>query len=100
MITSASLTHPTVIAKIRAAITLAVQAKDCIAFVANNAGENIMSARWNSREKSVKFLSAQGDVTETVREAFLTVNNKNINKHMAVCLDNEIACPVRMICVK
>ena len=99
MITSTSLTHPTVIAKIRAAVALAVQAKDCIAFVANKAGENVMSARWNAKDKSVQFLSAQRDVTDVVKEAFAIVNNKNINKHMAVCLDNETACPVRMMCV-
>ena len=39
MITSTSLTHPTTIAKIRAAVASAVQAKDCIAFVANKVGE-------------------------------------------------------------
>ena len=99
MITSTSLTHPTTIAKIRAAVTLAVQTKECIAFVANKAGENVMSARWNAKDKSVQFLSAQGDVTDVVKEAFSVVNDKNINKHMAVCLDNEIACPVRMICL-
>lgn len=100
MITSTSLTHPTVIAKIRAAVASAVQAKDCIAFVANKAGESVMSARWNAKDKSVQFLSAQGDVTDVVKEAFSIVNNKNINKNMAVCLNNEIACPVRMICVQ
>ena len=99
MITSTSLTHPTTIAKIRAAVASAVQAKDCIAFVANKVGENILSVRWNSRKYSVQFLSAQGDVTDVVKEAFAIVNNKNINKHMAVCLNNEIACPVRMVCV-
>lgn len=40
-----------------------------------------------------------GDVTDVVKEAFAIVNNKNINKHMAVYLNNEIACPVRMICL-
>ena len=99
MITSTSLTHPTIIAKIRAAVASAVQAKDCISFIANKAGDNILSARWNARRNSVQFLSAQGDVTDVVKEAFAIVNNKNINKHMAVCLDNEIACPVRMVCL-
>ena len=99
MITSTSLTHPTTIAKIRNVVSQVVRSKDAIAFVANKAGENILSARWNSRKYSVQFLSAQGDVTEMVKEAFAIVNNKNINKHMAVCLDNEVACPVRMICL-
>lgn len=99
MITSTSLTHPTTIAKIRAAVASAVQAKEMVVFVANKAGENILSARWNSDKHSVQFLSAQGDVTDVVKEAFAIVNNKNINKHMAVCLDNGIACPVRMMCV-
>lgn len=100
MITSTSLTHPTVIAKIRAAVSSAVQAKDCTAFVANKAGENVLRVRWNATTKEVDVASGeQGDVSEMVKEAFAIVNNKNINKHMAVCLDNEIACPVRMICL-
>lgn len=100
MITSTSLTHPTTIAKIRAAVASAVQAKDCIAFVANKAGENVLRVRWNATTKDVDVASGeQGDVTDVVKEAFAIVNNKNINKHMAVCLDNEIACPVRMMCV-
>lgn len=99
MITSTSLTHPTTITKIRNVVSQVVRSKDAIAFVANKAGENILSARWNSRKHSVQFLSDQGDVTEMVKEAFAIVNNKNINKYMAVCLDNEIACPVRMVCL-
>lgn len=99
MITSTSLTHPTTIAKIRNVVSQVVRSKDAIAFVANKAGENILSARWNSRKYSVQFLSAQGDVTDVVKEVFAIVNNKNINKHMAVCLDNEISCPVRMVCL-
>lgn len=96
MITSTSLTHPTTIAKIRAAVDSAVQAKDCIAFVGNKAGENVLRVRWNAFTKEVDVASGeQGDVTDMVKEAFAIVNNK----HMAVCLDNEIACPVRMMCV-
>ena len=57
--------------------------------------------RWNAFTKEVDVASGeQGDVTDMVKEAFAIVNNKNINKHMAVCLDNEIACPVRMVPIK
>lgn len=88
------------IGNIRAAVASAVQAKDCIAFVANKAGENVLRVRWNATTKEVDVASGEhGDVTDVVKEAFAIVNNKNINKHMAVCLDNEISCPVRMICV-
>ena len=99
MITSTSLTHPTVIAKIRAAVASAVQAKDCISFVTNRNGKELMFARWNKSTKEMLLLSNGEDITEVVKEAFAIVNNKNINKHMAVCLDNEIAYPVRMVCL-
>lgn len=88
------------IGNIRAAVASAVQAKDCIAFVSNKTGEDILRVRWNATTKEVDVASGeQGDVTDVAKEAFAIVNNKNINKYMAVCLNNEIACPVRMICL-
>ena len=115
MFTTTSFTHPTMLAKIRAAIRFAVMgqgekmgghANRC--YVPNGKGHNFL--RVDYRNKEVVILAgctvsggrrgASKDVTALVKAAFIAARDALINPHMAVCLDNEIACPVRMVCVQ
>ena len=118
MFTTTSFTHPTMLAKIRAAIRFAVMgegekmgghAHRC--YVPNGKGHNIM--RVDYRNKEVIILAgctasggrrgASKDVTALVKAAFSLANttvDSFVDPNMAVCLDNEIACPVRMVCVQ
>ena len=115
MFTTTTLTHPTLIAKIRMALRHAVMGEgekmnghDHRCYVANNKGHNIMRVSFNPKTKEVEILSgctkSRGyrAITETVRSAFKVVNAavSMVNESMAVCLDNEIACPVRMVPVQ
>lgn len=114
MFTVTSFTHPTMVAKIRQAIRFAVMgqgekmgghAHRC--YVPNGKGHNFL--RVDYRNKEVTILSgctaANGsrgrarDVTALVKAALTTIQTA-INPNMAVCLDNEIACPVRMVPVQ
>lgn len=117
MFTVTSFTHPTMLAKIRQAIRFAVLGEGekmgghshrC--YVPNGKGHNFL--RVDYRDKQVTILSgctaASGsrgrakDVTEFVKAAFILANEASnvVNPNMAVCLDNEIACPVRMVPVQ
>lgn len=108
MFTTTSFTHPTMLAKIRKAIRFAVMgegekmnghANRC--YVANGKGHNVL--RVDYREGQVTILAActkdfgGKDVTLLVKSAFKAAREMLINPNMAVCLDNEIACPVRMV---
>lgn len=115
MFTVTSFTHPTMLAKIREAIRLAVVGEGekmnghghrC--YVANGKGHNML--RVDYRNKEVVILAgctaasgrrgASKDVTLLVKAAFKAAREILINPNMAVCLDNEIACPVRMVPVQ
>lgn len=111
MFTTTSFTHPTMLAKIRAAIRFAVMGQgekmgghEHRCYVPNGKGHNVM--RVDYRNKEVVILagctkaSGSKDVTALVKAAFITARKALINPNMAVCLDNEIACPVRMVCVQ
>ena len=110
MLTVTSFTHPTMLAKIRAAIRFAVMgegekmgghANHC--YITNGKGRQIMRVRWFAESKEVEVLAGctasrgSKDVTALVKAAFIAARDALINPHMAVCLDNEIACPVRMV---
>lgn len=115
MFTVTSFTHPTMLAKIREAIRLSVIGEGekmnghghrC--YVPNGKGRNFL--RVDYRSKEVVILAgctaasgrrgASKDVTSLVKAAFIAARNIMINPNMAVCLDNDIACPVRMVPVQ
>lgn len=111
MFTTTSFTHPTTLAKIRTAIRFAVMgegekmgghAHRC--YVPNTKGHNIM--RVDYRKGEVIILAGctksfgSKDFTLLVKAAFKAAHAMLINPNMAVCLDNEIACPVRMVPVQ
>ena len=111
MFTVTSFTHPTMLAKIREAIRFAVMGEGekmnghshrC--YVENSKGHNVM--RVDYREGKIVILAGctkafgSKDVTALVKAAFKAAKDMLINPNMAVCLDNEIACPVRMVPVQ
>lgn len=111
MFTVTSFTHPTMLAKVRAAIRFAVMgegekmnghANRC--YVPNGKGHNVL--RVDYRNKEIVILAGctkafgSKDVTLLVKSAFKAAQDILINPNMAVCLDNEKACPVRMVCVQ
>lgn len=113
MFTVTSFTHPTMLAKIREAIRLAVMGEGekmnghkhhC--YITNGKGRQVMRVRWFADSKEVEVLAGctksrgSKDVTALVKAAFITARDILINPNMAVCLDNEIACPVRMVPVQ
>lgn len=110
MFTVTSFMHPTMLAKIRQAIRFAVMGEGekmgghshrC--YIPNGKGHNIM--RVDYRNKEIVILAGctkdRGgkDVTALVKAAIQAVQFA-INPNMSVCLDNEKACPVRMVCVQ
>lgn len=113
MFTVTSFMHPTMLAKIRAAIAFAVKgegekmgghANHC--YVPNGKGRNVLRVRWFAESKEVEVLAGctsnggSKDVTALVKAAYVAAREALINPNMAVCLDNEIACPVRMVPVQ
>lgn len=118
MFNTTSFTHPTMIAKIRKAIKLAVfgqgelmngHANRC--YIANEKGHNILRVDYRGGEITVLSgcTAASGkrgrarDVTALVRAALKLIQTTEfgmVNPHMAVALDNEIACPIRMVPVQ
>ena len=94
-----SLTHPTTLAKIRNAVKEAITSSSAEGIMKNGKGMPVLCVRYNRFNKEVSVLNKDHkDVTSLVRAAF-KATQAIVNKHMAVCLDNEIACPVRMTCV-
>jgi len=102
------------IAKIRKAIKLAVfgqgellngHAHRC--YVPNGKGRNVLRVDYCQGEITVLAGSTKHvggrDVTALVRSAFQLAQSTEfgmVNPHMAVALDNEIACPIRMVPVQ
>lgn len=94
-----SLAHPTTLAKIRNAVKEAITSSSAEGIVKNGKGMPVLCVRYNRFDKEVSVLNKDHkDVTTLVRAAFKATQSV-VNKHMAVYLDNEIACPVRMTCV-
>lgn len=113
MFTVTSFTHPTMLAKIRKAIRFAVLGQgdrmnghEHHCYIANGKGRQIMRVRWFAESKELEILAGctsnggSKDVTEAIKGAFVAASRALINANMAVCLDNEIACPVRMVPVQ
>lgn len=110
MFTVTSFTHPTMLAKIRAAIRCAVMGEghkmgghDNRCYIPNSQGHNVMRVDYRNKEVTILAGCTKNfggkDVTALVKSAIKLVQF-TINPNMAVCLDNEIACPVRMVCVQ
>lgn len=115
MFTTTSFTHPTMLAKIRAAIRFAVMgegekmgghAHHC--YVPNGKGHNFLRVDYHNKEVIVLAgctasggrRGASKDVTTIVKAAFTVAREALINPNMVVCLDNDKACPVRMVPVQ
>ena len=98
MFTVTSFTHPTMLAKLRAAIAFAVKgegdkmnghAHHC--YITNGKGRQIMRVRWFAKSKEVEVLAGctatngSKDVTALVKAAFIAAREALINPNMAVC---------------
>lgn len=113
-----SFTHPTMIAKIREAIKLCVFGQgekmgghEHRCYIPNSKGHNFLRIDYRNGQITVLsgWTKASGkrgsarDVTGLVKSALKLVQTTEfgmVNPNMAVCLDNEVACPVRMVTVQ
>jgi len=86
MITKTSLSHPTMIAKIRLGMRLAALGKGdqmnghgTRVYVANAKGHNIMRIDWHKRTKAFVFYGSESRRIEPmIREAFRLSRNANV----------------------